>query len=260
MTDTATASANEPSAKRVEPGRGADWWREGWRLFAASPGTWIAIVVTWLLIPAALQLAHTIGYFASQFVGPILTAGLLICARDQDRGAPLTFERLFAGFKGGLLKPLLMLGLINFGLTLAVLACALLAAVGVLGTDVVMSLLSSDSPDVASLDLFSIVVALLVATPILLIGFFLTSMAFWFAPGLIVVNGMQPWRAMVLSFRTNLTNIGAIVVFDLIGLGYSLLALLTLGLGLFVLGPMMACGWYATWRDVFGENPPAAKP
>ncbi len=256
MENTRTATPLPP-IRKVDAGRGMQWFTDGWRMFAASPGTWIAIIVVWVVIPGALQFAGTTAYLISQFVGPFLSAGVLICARDQDLGTPLRFERLFAGFKAEWLKPLLILGLYNFAMTLAVYACALAVVVPLVGTDVVMSLFSSDISDVASLDYTAIIIALLVAAPILLTGFFLISMAFWFAPGLIVVNGVSPWRALVLSFRTMSVNIGALVVFDLVSVVLGIAAILPLGLGLFVLGPVMACAWYASWRDVFGEQAPA---
>ena len=64
---------------------------------------------------------------------------------------------------------------------------------------------------------------------------------------------IAPQAALWLSFRANLTNIGAMLIYGLLLIVLALLASIPLGLGWFVLGPMMAGSWYATWRDVFGE-------
>jgi uncharacterized membrane protein len=67
------------------------------------------------------------------------------------------------------------------------------------------------------------------------------------------VNRIAPAAALWLSFRANLTNIGAMLIYGVIGVVFIILASAPLGLGWIVLGPVMAGSWYATWRDVFGE-------
>jgi len=243
----------EPSIRHVDAGRGMQWWSDGWRLFAASPGAWIAIVVVWLLINVALTQAGWIGNIASMILTPILAAGVLLGAHAQDHGEPLKFEQLFAGFGGSRFQPLLMLGLFNLALTLVVAAIVAGAIVAVVGTAGLMQFFATDMLDLASTDLTAIALVVLALSPILLIGFALIGMAFWFAPGLVAVNGIAPQAALWLSFRANLTNIGAMLIYGMLLIVFALLASIPLGLGWFVLGPMMAGSWYATWRDVFGD-------
>src|SRR5665213_145263 len=239
--------------RNVESGRGAAWWSDGWRLFSASPGVWIAIVIVWLLINVALSEAGSVGNIASMLLTPILSAGVMLAAYAQDRGAPLRFEQLFAGFSGGRLAPLLMLGLYNLALTLVVAAIVGAAIVAVVGTAGLMQFWATDMLDLASVDLGSIAFVVLALSPVLLIGFALIGMAFWFAPALVAINGVAPSAALWLSFRANLTNIGAMLIYGLIMLVAAVVATIPLGLGWFVLGPVMAGSWYATWRDVFGD-------
>lgn len=248
-------STAEPAIRDVEAGSGTRWWGDGWRLFARSPGTWIAIVIVWLLINIVLTEAGAIGNIASMILTPILSAGVLMAAREQDRGGALRFEQLFAGFSGGRLQPLFMLGLINLALTLAVAAVVAAAMVAVVGTAGLMHFIDSDMLDLASVDLSGVAMVVLALSPVLLVGFALIGMAFWFAPGLVAINGVAPSAALWLSFRANLRNISAMLIYGLLMVALALLATLPLGLGWFALGPVMAGSWYATWRDVFGEPP-----
>jgi uncharacterized membrane protein len=250
----AAASAAEPAIRAVEAGTGTRWWGDGWRLFSASPLPWIGIVLVWLLISVVLSQVGKLGNIASMLLTPILSAGVLIAARDQDHGGALRFERLFAGFSGGRFAPLLMLGLFNLVLTVVVLAIVAAAVVGIVGYAGLQVFLANDVLDLASTDLSALAFTILVLSPLLLIGFALISMAFWFAPGLVAVNNVAPSAALWLSFRANLTNIGAMLIYGLVGVVFMILASIPLGLGWFVLGPVMAGSWYATWRDVFGEG------
>jgi uncharacterized membrane protein len=258
LTPDAPLQAAEPPIRRIEAGQGATWWGDGWRLFKAAPLLWIAIVLVWLVVSVALTQAGTVGNIASMLLTPVLSAGVLMAARDQDRGGALRFEELFAGFGGGRLAPLLILGLFNFVLTAIVLAIIAAAVVGIVGYAGLQMFLANDVLDLASTDLTGLAFTILLLSPLLLIGFALISMAFWFAPGLVAVNRIAPAAALWLSFRANLTNIGAMLIYGVIGVVFIILASAPLGLGWIVLGPVMAGSWYATWRDVFGE--PGASP
>ncbi|HEY7902130.1 MAG TPA: BPSS1780 family membrane protein [Casimicrobiaceae bacterium] len=242
-----------PPIRRVDAERGAGWWGDGWRLFKTAPLVWIAIVIVWLVVSVALTQAGTVGNIASMLLTPVLSAGVLMAAREQDTGGNLRFETLFAGLSGGRFGPLLMLGIFNLLLSAIVLAIVAAAVIGVVGYSGLRMFVDNDVLDLASTDLTGLAYTILLLSPVLLIGFALISMAFWFAPGLVAVNRLAPQAALWLSFRANLTNIGAMLIYGLIGLAFVVLALATLGLGFFALGPVMAGSWYATWRDVFGE-------
>ncbi len=243
-----------PPIRGLAAGRGAEWWRVGWHMFKGAPGTWIAICVAFVLIPFALQAAGAIAQAASTFLAPILSAGVFIAARAQDDGAGPRFEQLFAGFGAPYLKPLAVLGVTNVVLSYVLLALVAAAVTALVGPAGLEAFNATDTLDLSSIDLTVLVLTVLVATPFLLVGGFLILMAFWYAPGLVIANGVGPLAALGLSFRASLRNFGAALVYSLLGLVYTILASLPLGLGWFVLGPVMAGSWYAMWRDVFGDG------
>lgn len=243
------------ASRRVPAARGSDWWSDGWRLFKAAPGTWIAMIAAWVVINFALLAAGVTGNVIATVATPIFAAGILLGARDQDGGKPLRFESLFAGFGGGRLLPLLSLGLLNLLLSLLVMAVVAAVALWFVDTDTLMQLLSPDLDTMEDMDLFAMLPMLLICIPLMAVGLLMVGIGMWFAPGLVAVQKVGPWTAMKLSFAVTFTNVGALVLYDIILLCFALVATIPFGLGWIVLAPTLAASWYASWRDLFGDAP-----
>ena len=79
-------------------------------------------------------------------------------------------------------------------------------------------------------------------------------MAIWFAPALVVLNDMSAIDAMKLSFKACLANIVPFLIYGLVLVGLSILALLTLGLGYLVLLPVIYITYYTSYREVLTEG------
>jgi hypothetical protein len=125
----------------VAAGNGLTWWTEGWRLFAASPWLWIAIVIVFVAIMVALAWVPLLGSLASTVLSPVLVAGIMAGCQAQDRGGQLTFEHLFSGFSDRLM-PLVVVGLLYLAGTVAIaliFGALLIAVVGVSGLSALMS-------------------------------------------------------------------------------------------------------------------------
>ena len=52
--------------RTVEAGRGSGWWSDGWTLFRAAPGMWIAILAVYVLIVVGLSAIPWLGQIASR--------------------------------------------------------------------------------------------------------------------------------------------------------------------------------------------------
>ena len=87
--------------------------------------------------------------------------------------------------------------------------------------------------------------------PLAMVAVAALTMAYWFAPPLIVLNGEEPIAAMKKSFRACWVNVGATLVYGLIWIGLAIVASIPFGLGWIVLAPVMAGSWYASWRETF---------
>jgi uncharacterized membrane protein len=242
--------ASPPPIAAVDANRGVAWWSEGWRLFTGAPGAWLAITVLYLVIMVMLAFVPVLGSLATTLLAPVFAGGVLAGCRVADRGGQLTIAHLFAGFADRL-WPLMIVGLLYLAGTLAiavVVGALLFAAVGMTG---VAALLTGD-PLQAGLAAFAAlgigaVLALLLG---MLLGIPLL-MAFWFAPALVALRNDEPVAAAKASFDACLRNMLPMLVYSLLGLAFAIGASIPFFLGWFVLAPVFAGGFYASYKDIF---------
>lgn len=226
------------NSRAVEAGNGFDWLRQGWALFIARPGAWIAMTVLLLVILVGLHAVPLLGMLAAHLLLPVLAAGMLLACRKVAEGVTPEVADLFVGFRQNT-SNLIMLGLFYLAGTvlIAVLIGALLGAGGaVMGSPAGFGLavggvmLGALLPAVLSLPL---------------------AMALWFAPALVFFNGMPPTDAVKTSFHACLKNALPFLVYGLMFAVLAFFAVLPVGLGLLVLIPVTAGSVYAAYRDIF---------
>ena len=261
MTDPLTPGAAIPdpnprpsltaTARTVDAGRGAAWWSEAWRLFAAAPGPWLLIVLILLVINVVLLVIPLVGHLAMQLLYPVFAGGLVLGCRAIDRGQPLTVNHLFAGF-GERIGQLLILGLIYLCLAIAIT----LAVAGILlvffGAAVFSSVFQMTDPFSASAAM-GILSILLVGMLLFMLLFLPLFMAIWFAPALIVLRGLEPWEAMKASLAGCLKNVLPFLIYGLVGFVLAIVASIPLMLGWFVLGPVTMASVYTGYCDIFED-------
>jgi uncharacterized membrane protein len=268
-TGTAAGGAIAPGDGALEPrvlavGRGAAWWGEGWRLFTPNVGAWLLIAVIMILIECGLSLVGSllliiplIGQLISTFLfaaaAVLFGAGLMIGCRSVDRGNPLVVGHLFAGFSQRT-KPLLMVALIYSGLLIVVGVLVLVTMVAIFGVAIIGALTSAADPSNMTGALGTMVSALLVAVLLFMLLFLPVLMAVWFAPALVMLGDIDPWPAMVMSFRGCLKNFAPFLVYGAIGLGLAIVASIPLLLGWLVLYPVTMATVYASYCDIFEDK------
>src|SRR5512134_2462044 len=98
-----------PGGRSVEAGRGVAWWTAAWRLFAASPWIFIAMIVVFIVLTVTLALIPVAGSVATTVLAPVFAGGVFAGCRALDRGGELTIGHLFAGFADRL-GPLVVVG------------------------------------------------------------------------------------------------------------------------------------------------------
>jgi len=248
---TSARTAAPPRAPAAVPsGRGSAWWNEGWRLFVAAPGPWIAITLIFVVLFVLIALIPIIGGVATTLLTPVFAGGVLTGCRSLDRGGGLTVGHLFASFSDRL-GPLIIVGIVyligSFAIVAVVIAC-IIATVGIGG----FSALVSGDPFQASFALLtSVGLGALLA---LLVGMLLgipLLMAYWYAPALVAFRNDEPLAAMKTSFSACLVNMLPMLVYSLLGLVFAIAATIPFGLGWFVLGPVFATSVYASYKDIF---------
>ena len=248
---TAPHAVAPPRAPASVPsGRGSTWWSEGWRLFVAAPGPWIAITVIFVVLIVLIAFIPIIGSVATTLLAPVFAGGVMTGCRTLDRGGALTVGHLFASFSDRL-GPLIIVGLLyligSFVIVVVVAACM----VATLGFGGISSLLSGDPFQASWTLLTSVGLGALLA---LLVGVLLgvpLLMAYWFAPALVVFRNDEPFAAMKTSFTASLINMLPMLVYSLLGVVFAIVASIPLGLGWLVLGPVFAASVYASYKDIF---------
>ena len=208
-----------PVVRTVPPSEGLTWLRQGRDTRAAAPATGIGITVLFILMGVVLSVIPFAGMLWSVVI-PIHVGGLMIGCRALGRGERLEVRHLFNGFEAPRLQPLALVGALYLaGTLIVVLPLAVITVAGVM--------LSAATIGVSGGSTASIVGAGVVAALVLLLamaGLLALSLAIWFAPALVVFDGLDALEAMKLSLRAGWENIGAFIVYGLAVTGVALVA------------------------------------
>ena len=210
----------------VEAGRGAGWWAHGWRNFTSSIGTWIGIMLIYIMITILISVVPFVGDVGHSLLAPVFIGGLMLGCRAIDRDQPLKVAHLFEGFQTAHFVPLLTIGAIDIALTL--LMAAVLAA-GMSGGGSIMDIMrhgGSDPMEMMSRSAGALGIAGLFASlAALVIGAVMAALN-WFAPALVVLHGARPIDAMKASFIATFRNWVAFLVYGLIAIALAVVVIL----------------------------------
>jgi uncharacterized membrane protein len=241
-------SAMEASSSNigsVAADRGLGWWTDSWALFMRSAPMWAALGLIMFVGLMVVGMVPILGAVAISLVMPVLAGGWMLAARKvHDGGAPEVAD-LFAGFQSSRIGPLLVLG----ALLLAAMVTIGLVA-GLLGAGAVFGLAMGG----ARHSMGGMMAGLGAGFAALALAFVLgavVTMAWWFAPALVVLRNTPPVEALQLSVAASLKNVLPFLVFGLIGILASIVASIPFGLGWIVLLPLTMLSAFVSYREVF---------
>ena len=260
-----TIAAPAPEAEDVTlvlPGRslnagaGWDWIAGGWKLFLRAPLMWIIAMVLIFVAFVALALVPILGGIAVQLIQPVVSAGLVVASHSLERGGNFELEHLFAGFKKNF-GNLVVVGLLFMVGGVAIF----MVFMAIVGMTVGTAFLTSNPEQILSTVMASAMVILLglLIMLALLVPLFA---AYWFAPALVVMHGMQPIAAMRESFFASFRNFVPFLVYGIVLMLLAIVAAIPFGLGYLVLVPVVMASTYVAYRMIFTEEaaPVVAKP
>jgi len=226
---------------RVPAGRGLDWLKQG---------LWIAMTVVYSVLYLVLSAIPGVGNLALSLIAPALGGGMIFGARELRQGRTLDVSQLFQAFldrrRTG---PMLVLGVINLGVALAMTLIGGATVLGVMHG----SLVAGGGPVLPTLSASMIVGILLMLTLAVLV-----AMAMWFAVPLVMLGYAPPQQAIRLSFAASSRNMWPLTVYGLCLAGLGILALIPLGLGLLLFVPLGATSAFASVEEIFA--PQSASP
>jgi len=237
------AFSGEPRA--VPPDAPFNWLRQGWALFAANPGVWVAMALLLLVVFFGLQIVPLVGSLAAALLLPTLLAGLLYAAQRAADGGDPELGDLFAGFRRHT-GPLVMLGVLFMAGWLLIALVVMAVVGGGIAGGVVAGMAGHPGmgAGIGMAGFFSgFILKLLLGIPL--------CIAMWFAPSLVLFNGMAPVAALQASFTAMLKNWLPMGVFALVVAVLSFFAALPVGLGFLVLIPVLVGALHASHKDIF---------
>lgn len=231
---------------RVDAGRGAGWYADGWNIVKGQIGMWILLILIYFVLAFVLGVIPIIGGLIMALIGPGLIGGLYAAAQASSAGGNIEVGHLFMAFKDEQRRgPMLTLGAINIGLTIVlVLTIGLIIGGGMgasewAGDDPAMMAQAMQGAGLAGL-LAILAVSLAIA------------MAMIYAVPLVMFTDTPPIEALKLSLKASLTNWLPLLVFGLIFIPLAIIAMIPLMLGWLFLMPVLMGALYASYREIFG--------
>ena len=212
------------------------WYEEGMRLFKQSPAMWCVLGAITLASEFGLQLIPGIGVAAAKVVVPAIECGMLIGAAALDNGVPLRARYALLTFaaSASAIAAVVGSGLVVFAAE--AVAASTLADVNLLATDATSKEMSVGA-----------VVGVLTA------GTFI-SLPVTFVPFAALLGRASFGTAFVTGVRGFALNVLPLVVFGVLALLLVALGVLTYGVGLVAVFPLLSAASYAAWKDVFAVS------
>jgi hypothetical protein len=262
--------------RRASASQGAKWFFAGFRRVFQSPLPWTAIGainLLLLIVFVLLAMIPVLGSLISSLFYPVLAAGFIQAAANQDKGQ-LKVADLFAGFSQQT-GQLFLTGALYIAMLLGAMT-----VVGIITLTLGISLPMSGARVMDQELLLLALLALLLFAALTLPAI----MAIWFAPALIILAKTEAIEAIKLSFKACLRNVMAYLIYGLVAaLVMTLIAALiaviiaatTIGNGspsvttfvvmglLYLLmglwgAPVLFCSIYQSYVDIFQQEKPAA--
>ncbi len=236
---------------KVDADHGWSWITRAFQdHFRQAPGPWIGAFVFLAVIGMLLSLIPFLGGLINAVLGPIFLGGLMYGAQCQSQGQRIEFNHLFAGFSNNTGRLAAVGGLYLLGILLTTIVAMIIG--GILGALLAAGMdpqaFEAGDPNATMAAMGPVMVIVML---IALAAFVPIVMAYWFAPALVMLDDMKPVDAMKLSFQGCWRNIVPFLLYGLISIGLAIVALLPLGLGIFILSPVLMASMYTAYRDIF---------
>lgn len=237
--------------------RGIDWLTTAIRIFFNNWLLWLGMSFTFSVLIIITGIIPFIGSFILSIMVLYFIAGMMVGCQEQVESDNLEFKHLFIAFKTHI-NPLLKLSVwYLIGSTIVFIPIIIFIVIGyfiflgmLVGDAKAFNLLGVflDNPHItASVVIIGVLLSLALYVPLL--------MSIWIAPALIVLHDIKAKDAIKMSFKGCLKNIHSFLIFWLVSLVSAIVFLLcTLGLGVFVIIPIIIISCYTCYRDIWSQD------
>ena len=228
---------------------GLAWLKAGWAGFKLAPVPWMGMTALVFLALMGVGSIPYLGGYLVEILSPFLVAGYMSASRAAERGEPVTFLHLGAGFDARSRIGLAITGGVYLAGTLFIdLVMRQMGGEGFQQMSQLAGNPGSVAPEQAQAMLNqampAILAGLLLLTPLV--------MATWFAPALILFDGYSAGNGMWWSLWACAVNWRPLLTYSAaLGLIGIAALLIPFGLGLLVFLPWVLGSTYAAYRAIF---------
>jgi hypothetical protein len=240
--------------RHVSAGMGWTWIAEGWRLFLRAPLMWIIAMVIVFIAMIVVGFIPLLGAIVMPLLQTLFFGGFMYACLALDRGGEFELEHLFAGFSRRFV-PLLIVGALYMLGTIAIM----LVMMAFVGVSILPAFMAGDT-DAAMAAMAASVGTLMLGGLVALALTVPLMAAFWFAPALVMINGMAPVAAMKASFFACFRNFIPFILYGIIMTVLAILAMIPIFLGFLVWVPVLIASVYTGYRSIFTAAGGAAHP
>jgi len=237
--DSPAALVVAHAPRAVVASRAFAWFEDAMRLFKRAPLNWCVLGFITLATELSLQLVPGIGVAASKVIVPVVECGMLIGAAAVDRGAPLKIRYAVAVFGASpvALAAIVVSALLIFG-------AEALAGYALAGVNLLVP-----AGDEGALTASTLVMVFAIGTAV--------SLPVMFVPFAALFENAPFGRAFAISARGFALNVAPLALFGVLALVLILIGLLSLGIGLIAVFPLLSAASYVAWKDIYAVSAPA---
>lgn len=233
--------------RRIPAGAGLEWYKQGWALFKAYPAMLVMLFLTIFVLYFVVGMIPLLGGLIIAFVSPALTGGYFLALQHAAVGKDPTFEQLFRAFNDPERRnPMLTLGVVALGAQIVMGLIGLALIGGSIGSMAAFG--GMDHVAMIGMGSLGIVLLAILANLIIAVALWL---ALFFAIPLVMLDRVPPIDALKLSLRANLSNFLPWLVFSLILIPLTVVAMIPFGLGLLVLYPVVGAAVFRAYEQTF---------
>ncbi|AHE99810.1 BPSS1780 family membrane protein [Thioalkalivibrio paradoxus] len=225
--------------------RGWGLFGRGWKIFTGGVVPWILALIVFFVLSIVLNLIPLIGGLVLAVITPALIAGFLKLADEIEAGREARVGHLFAPLQDADRRnPLLLLGLLALvaSVVLAVVAAAFVGGAVMLDDT---SGFGAGMMPLAGVGFFGLIVLFLL--------YLAVFAALAFSIPLVYFRGVPIGEAVLASIQGTITNLAPLIIFSVIYFVLAMIAMIPLGLGFLILGPVVLGAVYGAYREIFPE-------
>ena len=210
------------------------------RLFKRAPMVWCGLGLATIASDLVFSMIPGVGEALGKVISPVIECGLLIGAAALDHDEPLRLRHIVSAFNA---KPSALAAIVSS--SLLVFAAEAVTAYVLGGVNLLDPGLNEDSLPT------SVQVARFVAGGV-------ATLPVAFVPFAVLFEGASFPSAYARSWRGFLLNVGPLLLFASLAAVLIFLGLLSFGVGLVAVFPLLSTASYAAWKDIYAASPRVA--